>query len=65
MSYLEKKLCGNCKFWTDIGVEESKLCGWEPLDLPFWASINEGADHDNYTLATDGYRCKTWKQKND
>lgn len=63
--YLKRKQCGNCGFWNrDVGDDEFKLCDWKSPELPFWASIDEGSDHNNYTRETDGRGCRTWKPSN-
>jgi hypothetical protein len=45
-------------------MDYSKQCGWPYPNLPFWASIDEGREHANWTHATDGRRCPTREDAN-
>lgn len=58
-----KKSCGSCQNW--YGPENGGLrqCNWNYPELPFWANISEGDDHDNWTDKSEGKRCRTWVAK--
>ena len=58
------KQCGSCRHWQgdDIALGFKECC-WPRPQLPFWAYISEGMDHNNYTMPEDGKTCKTYEIK--
>jgi hypothetical protein len=60
---MSAKSCGTCGRWGKPADESGgfRPCLWlRPVDLPFWASIDEGDDHADWTAADQGRRCPAW-----
>lgn len=54
--------CGTCRHWAKgKGVDVSGSCEWPQPDVPFWATIDNGSDHADWTVASDGRRCPTFE----
>lgn len=58
-----KRCCATCHRWSGQESDGMRQCTWAPPLLPFWASISEGNDHDDWTRATDGRSCRTWEER--
>lgn len=58
----QARRCGSCLWWGSEEAEPGvRQCQWPaPLDIPFWASISEWGDHQDWTRANDGKKCPAW-----
>jgi len=55
------KSCGTCRLWQGEEIDQLRQCAFTPAALPFWASIDTGSDHADWTAAGDGRRCATYE----
>lgn len=57
-----KKCCGTCEHWSGPENAGLRLCEWPKPPMPFWAIIDEGNDHADWTSKDDGKRCDVWEE---
>ena len=61
------KHCGTCEHWSQIDQSPyspyNRKCMWPAPDMPFWAMDIEGDDYRDYTSASEGNHCRTWKAR--
>lgn len=57
------KSCVTCRHWTGDENDGLRQCSWPQPELPFWANISDGSDHDDWTGISDGKKCRTWEEK--
>jgi len=57
----EDRRCGTCRYWLGEKSAEARQCHWARPALPFWADL-EPSDHQDWTYADDGRRCRVWDQ---
>lgn len=55
--------CENCHYWRGEEIDGFRACYWPRPTLPFWADIDEGDDHADWTLPDQGRHCPTFTQR--
>ena len=59
--------CGDCARWGTEADESGgfRPCLWTRPVMPFWANLDEGSDHDDWTTADQGRGCQIFERKDE